>query len=64
MRHLEGPKNLDGLKLDIHIFVMCTKYTRVCICEEAGKDLGLTAFFFKIFFLPKKKAKDVNANHR
>ena len=35
MRHLEGPKNPDGLHLDIHIFIysyMCTKYTCVYIC--------------------------------
>ena len=33
MRHLEGPKNPDGLNLDIHICsYMCTTYTCVYIC--------------------------------
>ena len=33
MRHLEGPKNPDGLNLDIRIFVyVFAKYTCVCIC--------------------------------
>jgi len=35
MRHLEGPKNPDGLNLGIYIFVYVyklTKYTCVCIC--------------------------------
>jgi len=36
---------------------VCTKYTFVCICKEAGWDLGLTAFFFNIFDLSKKKSK-------
>jgi len=36
MRHLEGPKNTDGLIL-AHIYLyMCTKYTCVYICQEAG----------------------------
>ena len=41
-----------------HIYIrMCTKYTRVCICSEAGSDLGITAFVFNIFFLSKKKSR-------
>ena len=33
MRHLEGPKNPDGLNLGIYMYsYMCTKYTCVCIC--------------------------------
>ena len=32
MRHLEGPKNPDGLNLGIHISYMCTKYTCVYTC--------------------------------
>ena len=32
MRHLEGPKNPDGLNLGIHIFVYVSKYTCVYIC--------------------------------
>jgi len=32
MRHLEGPKNPDGL-ISAYIYsYMCTKYTCVCIC--------------------------------
>ena len=30
MRHLEGPKNLDGLNLDIHVFVYVYK-VHMCI---------------------------------
>ena len=36
---------------------MWSKYICVCICQEAGWDLGLSAIFFNIFFLPKKKSK-------
>ena len=32
MRHLEGPKNPDGLNLDIHIFVYVYKVQSVYIC--------------------------------
>jgi len=31
-RHLEGPKNPDGLNLGILDSNMCAKYTCVCIC--------------------------------
>jgi len=34
-RHLEGPKNLDGLILGIFVFDMFPKYTYVYICWEA-----------------------------
>jgi len=43
MRHLEGPKNPDGLNLSIRIFVHVYK-VHMCM-------------FFNIFFLPKKKSK-------
>jgi len=33
MRHLEGPKNPDGLTLGIYMYsYTCTKYTFVCMC--------------------------------
>ena len=34
-RHLEGPKNPDGLNLDIHIFVYVYK-VHMCICMLRG----------------------------
>jgi len=36
---------------------MCTKYTCAHLCEEAGSNLGLTVFFFNIFFFPGKENK-------
>ena len=39
---------------------MFTKYKYVYICWEAGRDLGLTAFFLlTCFSFPKRKTKDV-----
>ena len=35
MKHLEGPKNLDGLNLDIHIFVYVYK-VHMCIYTLRG----------------------------
>ena len=32
MRHLEGPKNPDGLNLSTYIFLYVYKYTCVCLC--------------------------------
>jgi len=31
-----GPKNPDGLNLGMYCSYVCTKYTCVCLCEEAG----------------------------
>jgi len=58
MRHLEGPKNPDGLNLDIHIFVYVYK-VHMCIFMLRGGIRSWTKcfFFFNIFFLPKKKSK-------
>jgi len=47
---------MDKISTCIYSY-MCTKYKCVCICQEAGWDLGLTAFFSDIFFLPNKKSK-------
>ena len=61
MRHLEGPKNPDGLNLDIHIFV----YVYLCIYMLRGGMRSWHCFFSSTyFFFRKRKAKDVNANHR
>jgi len=60
MRYLEGPKNPDGLKLGIYVFVYVYK-VHMCMYMLGGGmrswTARLTAFFFNIFFLPKKKSK-------
>jgi len=65
MRHLEGLKNPDGLNLDIHIFVYVYK-VHMCIYMLRGGMRSWTNCFFSLthFFFRKRKAKDVNANHR
>jgi len=65
MRHLEGPKNPDGLNLDMHIFVYVYK-VQVCIYMLRGGMRSWTNCFFSstYFFFRKRKAKDVNANNR
>ena len=65
IRHLEGPKNLYGLNLDIHIFVYVYK-VHMCIYMLRGGMRSWTNCFLSLtyFFFRKRKAKDVNANHR
>ena len=65
MRHLEGPKNPDGLYLGIYIFVYVYK-VHMCIYILRGGMRSWTNCFFSLtyFFFRKRKAKDVNANHR
>ena len=62
MRHLESPKNPDGLNLGIHIFVYVYK-VHMCMYMLGG-DLRLTIFSPNIFFSRERKSKDVNTNHR
>ena len=58
MRHLEGPKNPDGLNLDIHIFVYVYKVHMCIYMLRGGMRSWTNCFFsFNIFFLPKKKSK-------
>jgi len=45
MRHLEGPKNLDGLNLGIHIFVSVYK-VHMCIYMLKGGISSWTNCFF------------------
>jgi len=56
MRHLEGPKNPDGLNLDMCLFVYVHKVHR-CMCVSEGGMRSWTNFSFDIFFQPKKKNK-------
>ena len=57
MRHLEGPKDLDGLNVGTQIFVYVYK-VHMCMCMPGGGMRSrLTAFFFNIFLLSKKKSK-------
>ena len=65
MRHLEDPKNPDGLNLDIHMFVYVYKVHK-CIYMLKGEMRSWTNCFFSLayFFFRKRQAKEVNANHR
>ena len=63
--YLEGPKNPDGLNLDIHMFVYVYK-VHMIIYMLRGVMRSWTNCFFSLtyFFFRKRKAKDVNANNR
>jgi len=58
MRHLEAPKNPDGLNLDICIFVYVYK-VHMCIYMLRGgmKSWTKLLFFFNMFLLPKNKSQ-------
>ena len=58
VRHLEGPKDPDGLNLDIHIFVYVYK-VHMCIYMLRGgmKSWTKLLFFFNMFLLPKNKSQ-------
>ena len=59
VRHLEGPKNPDGLNLDIHIFVYVYK-VHMCIYMLRGGMRSWTNCFFSLIyvFFQKRKAKE------
>jgi len=60
MRHLEGPKNPDGLNLGIYLFKrrICVQSTHVYAhARRQDKILDQLLFFLNIFFLSKKKSK-------
>jgi len=65
VRHLEGAKNPDGLNLDVHIFVYVYK-VHMCIYMLRGGMRSWTNCCFSLtyFSFRKRKAKDVNTNHR
>jgi len=56
-RHLEGPKNLDGLNFAKHTFIYVYKVHVCMYVLGGGMKSGLAAFFFNIIFLPKKQSK-------
>ena len=58
MRRLEGPKNPDGLNLDIHMFVYVYK-VHMCIYMLRGGMRSWTNCFFALtyFFFQKEKQK-------
>jgi len=59
MRHLEGPKNPDGLNLGIHIFVSVYK-VHMCIYMLRGRMRSWTnCFFLFIMSFLLRKVKDV-----
>ena len=65
MRHLEGPKNPDGLNLGIYVFVYVYK-VHICIYMLEGGMRSWTNWGFplKYFFFRQRNAKDMSANHR
>jgi len=46
MRHLEGPKNLDGLNLGIHIFVYVYRVPMCMYMHVRGVMRSCTSLFF------------------
>jgi len=56
-RHLEGPKNPDGLNLSIYVFVYVYKVHMCIYMLGGGIDLGLTPFSLHMFFLLKQSSK-------
>ena len=63
-RNLKDPKNPDGLNLGIFIFVYVYK-VHMCIYMLGGgmRSWDQLLFSSTYFSFPKRKAKDVNANH-
>jgi len=61
MRHMEGPKNPDGLNLGIHIFVHVYK-VHICIYMLRGGMRSWTNFFFfqHVFSFEKSRRCDGN----
>jgi len=57
MKHLEGPKNSDGLNLGIHIFVYVYKVHMCMYMLRGGMRSWTNCFFLEHIFLPKKKSK-------
>jgi len=57
MRHLEGPKNPDGLNLGIYTFVYVYKVHMCMYMLGGGMRSWTNCFFLQHFFLPKNKSK-------
>ena len=64
MRHLEGPKNADGLNPGKCVFVYVYK-VHICMYMLGGRMRSWTNCFLSLTydFFRQRKAKDVNANH-
>ena len=64
MRHLEDPKNPDGLNLDTYVFVHEYK-VQICMYMLGGGRRSWTNCFFSFtyFFFRERKENDVDANH-
>ena len=65
MRHLEGPKNLDGLNLGIYVFVDVYK-VHMCIYMIGGGTRSWTKYFLSLtcFSFRKRRSRDVNVKPR
>jgi len=59
MRHLEGPKNPDGLNLDIHIFVYVYKVHKCIYMLRGGMRSWTNCFFLLTCFYLLRKVEDV-----
>jgi len=57
IRHLDGPKNPDGLNLGMYVFVYVYKVHMCMYMLGGGMRSWTNCFFFSIFFLSKKKNK-------
>jgi len=57
MRHLEGPKNPDGLNVGIHTFVYVYKVHMCKYMLGGGMRSWTNCFFLNICFLLKQKSK-------
>ena len=65
MRHLEGPKKPDGLNLGIYVFVHVYKvHIRLYMLGSGMRSWTNCFFSLTYFFIRKREAKDMNANHR
>ena len=63
MRHMEGPKNPDGLNLGIHIFVYVYK-VHMCIYMPRGGMRSWTNCFFLLTCLFFKKSRRCDDNQQ
>jgi len=65
MRHLEGPKNPDGLNLGMYVFVYVYKVHNCMYMLEGGMRSGTNCFFSLTYiFFRQRKTKDVDTIHR
>jgi len=57
MRHLEGPKNPDGLNLGTHIFVCVYKVHKCMYMLRVGMRSWIKCFFLQYIFSSENEKK-------